>query len=156
MRDVSLNKWKYMALDLQIFFCVGCNEHYSCSSQLFVTGHKRSVVMLLTILQDITWLKHIEAETKCPPFSKRYLQMHFLIENIWISIMNSLKYVPIGQIMKHPSRHGAGQATSHYLNQFWLKFWRIYASIRLNELKWNKVIAGMWSTNTSNVILWKV
>ena len=29
---------------------------------------------------------------------------------------------------------GAGQATSHYLNQWWLDHWRIYASIGLNEL----------------------
>ena len=28
-----------------------------------------------------------------------------------------------------------GQATSHYLNQWWLVYWRIYASLGLNELK---------------------
>ena len=28
---------------------------------------------------------------------------------------------------------GAGQATSHYLNQWWLVYWRIYASLGLNE-----------------------
>ena len=30
---------------------------------------------------------------------------------------------------------GAGQATSHYLNQRWKVYWRIYASLGLNELK---------------------
>ena len=30
---------------------------------------------------------------------------------------------------------GADQATSHYLNQWWLDYWRIYASLGLNELK---------------------
>ena len=30
---------------------------------------------------------------------------------------------------------GAGQATSHYLNQWWLVYWRIYASLGLNELR---------------------
>ena len=30
---------------------------------------------------------------------------------------------------------GADQATSHYLNQRWLVYWRIYASLGLNELK---------------------
>ena len=30
---------------------------------------------------------------------------------------------------------GADQATSHYLNQWWLVYWRIYASLGLNELK---------------------
>ena len=29
---------------------------------------------------------------------------------------------------------GAGQATNHYLNQWWLVYWRIYASLGLNEL----------------------
>ena len=29
---------------------------------------------------------------------------------------------------------GAGQATSHYLNQWWSVYWRIYASLGLNEL----------------------
>ena len=35
---------------------------------------------------------------------------------------------------------GAGQATIYYLNQWWLVYWRIYASLRLNEqtisLRW--------------------
>ena len=31
---------------------------------------------------------------------------------------------------------GADQAPSHYLNQWWLVYWRIYASLGLNELKW--------------------
>ena len=30
---------------------------------------------------------------------------------------------------------GAGQATSHYLNQWWLVYRRIYASLGLNELR---------------------
>ena len=29
----------------------------------------------------------------------------------------------------------ADQATSHYLNQWWIVYWRIYASLGLNELK---------------------
>ena len=29
---------------------------------------------------------------------------------------------------------GDDQATSHYLNQWWLVYWRIYASLSLNEL----------------------
>ena len=32
---------------------------------------------------------------------------------------------------------GAGQAPSHYLNQWWLVYWRIYASLGLNELTLN-------------------
>ena len=33
---------------------------------------------------------------------------------------------------------GAGQATSHYLNQWWLVHWRIYASLGLDELSNDK------------------
>ena len=36
---------------------------------------------------------------------------------------------------------GAGQATSHYLKQWWLIKWRIYASLGLNEL--SKVILSI-------------
>ena len=40
-------------------------------------------------------------------------------------------------IFHHWSRYwlGAGQATSHYLNQWLLLYWRIYASLGLNELR---------------------
>ena len=33
---------------------------------------------------------------------------------------------------------GTDQATSHYLNQWWLEYWRIYASRGLNELSRNE------------------
>ena len=36
-------------------------------------------------------------------------------------------------------RLGADQATSHYLNQWWSVYWRIYASLGINKLKhWDK------------------
>ena len=34
---------------------------------------------------------------------------------------------------------GADQATSHYLNQWWLGYWCIYASPGLNELKFRQI-----------------
>ena len=37
--------------------------------------------------------------------------------------------IALGQIML-----GAIQAASHYLNQWWLVYWRIYTSLGLNEL----------------------
>ena len=62
----------------------------------------------------------------------------FLNENSWISIMISLKFVPkvpikniLALVLKVAWRH---QAPSHYLNQWWLIYWRIYASPGLNEL----------------------
>ena len=62
----------------------------------------------------------------------------FLNENVWIPIKISLKFLPKVQstIFQHWIRQwlGADQATSHYLNQWWLDYRRIYASLGLNEL----------------------
>ena len=54
--------------------------------------------------------------------------------NVWISIKISLRIQLT--IFQHwfRKRLGAGQATSHYLNQWWLVYWRIYTSFGLNEL----------------------
>ena len=62
----------------------------------------------------------------------------FLNENVTISIKISLKFVPKRPINNIPAlvqiMAGADQATSHYLNQWWLDYWCIYASLGLNEL----------------------
>ena len=53
---------------------------------------------------------------------------------------------------------GAVQATSHYLNQWWLVYWRIYASLGLNELinndiiiMSNDVVTSFWHNNDINI-----
>ena len=48
-------------------------------------------------------------------------------------------------IIQHWFRYwlGAGQATSHYLNQWWLVYWRIYASLGLNGLEAHSPIYQM-------------
>ena len=45
---------------------------------------------------------------------------------------------------------GADQATSHYLNQWWLVYWRIYASLGLNELT-NDCTIPIVSTGTTGL-----
>ena len=55
----------------------------------------------------------------------------FLNENVIIAIKISLKFVPKGLINNIPA---LVQATSHYLKQWWLIYWRIYAPLGLNEL----------------------
>ena len=63
----------------------------------------------------------------------------FFNENVWISIKISPKFVPKGPINNIPAlvqimawrRSGA----SHYLNQWWLVYWCISASLGLNELR---------------------
>ena len=62
-------------------------------------------------------------------------QTTFSNENIWISIKVSLKFVPKGPNNNIPALVlGASQVTSHYLSQWWLVYWCIYASLGLNEL----------------------
>ena len=61
----------------------------------------------------------------------------FMNENDWIKIKIS-SWFPRVQltIFQHWFRYwlGADQATSHYLKQWWLDCWRIYASLGLDEL----------------------
>ena len=49
-------------------------------------------------------------------------------------IKMSLKFVPKGPIYKIPAlvqiMAGADQATNHYLDQWWLVYWRIYATVQ--------------------------
>ena len=57
---------------------------------------------------------------------------------VWISFKISLTFVLRFEwmIFHHLLRYwlGADQATSRYLNQWWLNYWRIYASLGPNEL----------------------
>ena len=70
----------------------------------------------------------------------------FLNENVWLSIEISLTFVPREQltILHHWFRQwfGTYQVTSHYLHQWWLVYWCIYASLSLNEL----IQMVQWST----------
>ena len=54
----------------------------------------------------------------------------FFNENLKISIKISPKFLPKGIIYNIPF----GEVTSHYLNQWWLGYWRIYASLGLYNL----------------------
>ena len=44
---------------------------------------------------------------------------------------------------------GADQASSHSLNQWWLAYWRIYASLGLNELNLNVFLPEKWTVKRS-------
>ena len=62
----------------------------------------------------------------------------FLNENAWILNNILLKFVPKGPINNIPAlvqiMAWRCQVTSHCLNQWWLVYWGIYASVSLNEL----------------------
>ena len=60
----------------------------------------------------------------------------FLKENAWISLKISLTFVPKFRINNIPALVqiiASEWATSHYLNQWWLVYRRLYASLDLNE-----------------------
>ena len=63
-------------------------------------------------------------------------------ENVLISLITSLKFFLRFDltIFQHWFNWwiGADQGASHYLNQWWLVYWRIYASLSFNELKTNQ------------------
>ena len=87
----------------------------------------------------------------------------FLNENAWIPIKISLKFVPKGPINNIPAlvqiMLGTNQAASHYLNQWWLVYWRIYASVGLNELRHGSVMTSikiMGCNNSSMTRWWSV
>ena len=58
--------------------------------------------------------------------------MFFLDENVKNSFHISLKFVPKGTINNIPALVQVMGATSHCLNQWWLIYWRIHASLGLN------------------------
>ena len=62
----------------------------------------------------------------------------FVNENVWIPVKISLKYVPKGPINNIPAlvqiMAWRRSGMSHYLNQWWLVYRRIYASLGLSEL----------------------
>ena len=63
----------------------------------------------------------------------------FRNENIWISLKISPKiFLRLKlTIFQHWFRYwlGADQATNHYLNQWWVVYWRIFTSLGLNECR---------------------
>ena len=79
-----------------------------------------------------------------------------LNENVWISIKISLRFVPKGPIINIPAlfqimAFGAVQATSHYLNQWWLIYRRIYVSLGLND---SNTLCPSMSSRDRNTIVW--
>ena len=63
----------------------------------------------------------------------------FVNEMVWITIYILLKLFPKGPTNNIPAlvqiMAWRRPGTSHYLNQWWLSYWRIYASLSLNEFK---------------------
>ena len=91
-------------------------------------------------IQMYTEFKELRPKEAGHHFTDNIFKCFFLNENLWISINISLKFVLEGQSNNIPSliqiMACADQATSHYLNQWWLRLvTHIYTSLGLNELR---------------------
>ena len=88
------------------------------------------------------WLQIRLLNTLRPRQNGRHFPDHifkciFLNENVWIWLKISLGFVPRVRINNIPALVQiwliAVQATSHYLNQWWLVYWHMYASLGLKS-----------------------
>ena len=125
--SISLHCFVCGGVILSWMFCWGdaffkmCNFQQSVfRPQLYLihTGHNCTV----TCHQQPRPLTH-GVSSECFRHGKLWNDIFKCIfenENEWISPKISLTFVP--------------KATSHYLKQWWLVYWRIYASLGLNEL----------------------
>ena len=116
------------------------------------------VMLALFALSGYQQSLHIEDETKWLPFPRRHFQMH-LVErkctNFLLRFYWSLFQRAWWTIFQHWFKEwlGAGEATSHCLNQWWLIYWRTHASLNLNVLISNGPYPfihceGIWMTHT--------
>ena len=108
---------------------------YKKTHMLFIqmTQH-RGVIWRLSLSSSVV---HSHFNTLRPRQNGRHFtddtfEHIFLNENVWISIEIPLKFVPKGPINNIPAL--VKIMTSHYVNQRWLDYRRIYASLCLNEL----------------------
>ena len=82
-------------------------------------------------------------------FCDEIFKCNFLNENVWIPNKISLKFVPKVQltIFQHRfwSKLGTYQATSYYLNRWWLDYWCIYVSLGPYEFTTSDQVSNMAS-----------
>ena len=110
----------------------------SCTPCLFLSITQLQYHLLSKWLQQQQVSNSLRLRQNGRRFADDNFECIFLNENVRILIKISLKFVPEGPINNIPSfvqkMACADQATSHHLNQWWLVYRRIYASLSLNEL----------------------
>ena len=132
LKDVQIHSHVYM------FYLAGAVCYIRCIISTWIS--ERGYESFLGCGSKQRWpLNTLWPRQNGRQLSRRHFQMHFY----WMKLYEfRLKchciLFPRVQItlFQHWFRQwlGAGQATSHYLNQWWLVYWRIYASLGLNEL----------------------
>ena len=102
-------------------------------------GCSTGTVAILPLSQCLWCINILRPRQNGRHFADDTFKYIFLNENVIISAKIPLTFVPEVPINNIPALVqiivGADQATRHYLNQWWLDYQRIYASLGLNELK---------------------
>ena len=93
---------------------------------------KASQHHLFSETTDTSFLTDWGRDKMATIFADDILKCIFLNENVWIKINISLKFVPEGKINNILA---SAQIMACRLDQWWLVYWRIYASLGPNELK---------------------
>ena len=79
-----------------------------------------------------SWMKIFEYRLKI--HWSLFLRVQLTIFQHWFRSFFFSNIFIQGKIHSVQKLLGTGQATSHYLKQWWLVYWRIFASLGLNEL----------------------
>ena len=112
----DLAMWGARASATMVLTSLSCNIPVSAPDGLTHWGQdKMAAIFQTTFSNAFSWMK----------MYKFQLRFHW---SLFLRVQLT--------IFQHWFRYwlGAGQATSHYLNQWWLLYWWIYASLGLNEL----------------------
>ena len=107
----------------------GLIQYTMCNFATTIANHKDIFIYWINTLRPKQNRRHFPDDiSKCI----------FLNENIWIWLRSHWSLFPRVQltIFQHWFRSwlGTDQAISHYLKQWWLVYWRIYASLGFSEL----------------------
>ena len=106
----------------------------------------RQTLVLLPVTHS--WYSHLIIQLGCVNslrprqngchFTDDVFKWFFVRENVWISLKISLKFGPKASINNIPAfvqiMAWRWPGHSHYLNQWWLVYWRILVSLGRNEL----------------------
>ena len=111
------------------------------------SGTRKWNLLMIFRCVSVTWLNTLRPRHNGRHFADDIFKCIFLNENVWTPIKISLKFVPKDPINYIPAlvQIMAWHRPGDNRKQWWLVYWRIYASRGLSELK-----IGHRHSNSSN------
>ena len=124
----NIEVWGFGAAYIR-YFTVVLSTFMSYSEPFFQRCFTDTLGLCSLCYNDRIALNTLRSRQNGRHFTDDIFKCIFLSENVWILIKISLKFVPKGPINNIPALIQiivcADQATSHYLKQWWLVYWRI-------------------------------